>query len=230
MKLASPIPLRSGVVGLHAFKKGPVPAILHRGIHRQSITHAPAGRRRICAAASSQSTLKVPIELVEIQAFLLWEEQGQPEGLSPEEQVAVFEEAAAQLQAEVMRGTALDEIRHRFGLPVEGNGPVSDMPPVVVTPLAPKTTAPTKEAPRPPPPPPKSAPATAPPPPAAAPPPPPKEAPRPPPPPPKSAPAPAPPPPAAAPPPPPKEAPRPPPPPPKSAPAPAPPPPAAAPP
>ncbi|KAL6851874.1 hypothetical protein ACP4OV_020059 [Aristida adscensionis] len=66
----------------------------------------------------SQSTVAevpegLPEELVQVQAYIRWEQAGKP-NYSPEKQLVEFEEARKQLQAELDKGTSIDQLRKKI--------------------------------------------------------------------------------------------------------------------
>jgi len=68
------------------------------------------------------SQVKVPEELVNIRAYVRWEEAGKPENMPPEWQQAEFDKARLDVQLEVLQGTPLNTIRRRFNIKtVEGD-------------------------------------------------------------------------------------------------------------
>ena len=59
--------------------------------------------------------LQVPESLIQIRAFVRWEEAGKPDNMSPEWQQEEFIKATRDLQFEVHGGTTLNTIRKRYG-------------------------------------------------------------------------------------------------------------------
>ena len=75
------------------------------------------------AASSSLSNgidvldlIDVPLELVQIRAYVRWEEAGKPEGMPPDWQQAEFARALEDLRMEIIEGVSLNEIRRRFNM------------------------------------------------------------------------------------------------------------------
>ena len=75
------------------------------------------------AASSSLSNgidvldlIDVPLELVQIRAYVRWEEAGKPEGMPPDWQQAEFARALEDLCMEIIEGVSLNEIRRRFNM------------------------------------------------------------------------------------------------------------------
>ncbi|XP_043704280.1 alpha-glucan water dikinase, chloroplastic-like isoform X1 [Telopea speciosissima] len=60
-----------------------------------------------------KSKSKIPDDLVQIQAYIRWEKAGKP-NYSPDLQLKEFEEARKELQAELDKGSSLDEIRKKI--------------------------------------------------------------------------------------------------------------------
>ncbi|KAJ4960809.1 hypothetical protein NE237_020719 [Protea cynaroides] len=60
-----------------------------------------------------ESKSKIPDDLIQTQAFIRWEKAGKP-NYSPDKQLKEFEEARQELQAELDKGTSLDEIRKKI--------------------------------------------------------------------------------------------------------------------
>lgn len=91
-----------------------------------------AGRGTAAAAAARAPALglapkevldaiQVPSELVEVRAYVRWEEAGMPSDTTDEWQRREYDEALLDLKVELLRGTTMNEIRARYKMsPVEG--------------------------------------------------------------------------------------------------------------
>ena len=65
--------------------------------------------------------IEVPAELVEVRAYVRWEEAGMPSDTTDEWQRREYDEALLDLKVELLRGTTMNEIRARYEMsPVEG--------------------------------------------------------------------------------------------------------------
>ena len=65
--------------------------------------------------------IQVPSELVEVRAYVRWEEAGMPSDTTDEWQRREYDEALLDLKVELLRGTTMNEIRARYKMsPVEG--------------------------------------------------------------------------------------------------------------
>ncbi|KAA8529608.1 hypothetical protein F0562_034292 [Nyssa sinensis] len=60
-----------------------------------------------------ESKNKIPVDLLQIQAYIRWERAGKP-NYSPDQQLIEFEEARKDLQIELEKGTSLDEIQKKL--------------------------------------------------------------------------------------------------------------------
>uniref|UniRef100_A0ACD6AE84 Uncharacterized protein n=1 Tax=Avena sativa TaxID=4498 RepID=A0ACD6AE84_AVESA len=89
---------------------------LNRGVPleklRVRLTKTPESSERNIPASQSTTT-KVPEELVQVQAYIRWEKAGKP-NYSPEKQLVEFEEARKELQAELDKGTSIDQLRKKI--------------------------------------------------------------------------------------------------------------------
>ncbi|KAM0827910.1 hypothetical protein ACQ4PT_067884 [Festuca glaucescens] len=89
---------------------------LNRGVPlgklRARLTKTPESSERD-APASQTTTTKVPEELVQVQSYIRWEKAGKP-NYSPEKQLVEFEEARKELQAELDKGTSIDQLRKKI--------------------------------------------------------------------------------------------------------------------
>lgn len=66
--------------------------------------------------------MEVPRDLIQIRAYVRWEEAGKPENTTPEWQASEFKAAALDLKREVANGLSLNAIRKRYGqAPVDGD-------------------------------------------------------------------------------------------------------------
>ena len=90
-----------------------------------------AGRGTAAAAARAPAlglapkevldAIQVPSELVEVRAYVRWEEAGMPSDTTDEWQRREYDEALLDLKVELLRGTTMNEIRARYKMsPVEG--------------------------------------------------------------------------------------------------------------
>eukprot|EP00897_Mesotaenium_endlicherianum_P000721 jgi/Mesen1/1064/ME000123S00237 len=86
------------------------------------------------------STIVLPEELVQVQAYLRWERNGK-QSYSPEKEKEEYEKGRSELQNEVANGTSVGELRNRL----LGGGSSSDSPPPSPPPAAER--APEPEAP-----------------------------------------------------------------------------------
>ena len=66
--------------------------------------------------------IDVPLELVQIRAYVRWEEAGKPEGMPAEWQAAEFARALDDVRVELVEGTPLNEIRRKFNVMTVNNG------------------------------------------------------------------------------------------------------------
>jgi len=65
--------------------------------------------------------IQVPPELVEVRAYVRWEEAGMPSDTTDEWRRREYDEALLDLKVELLRGTTMNEIRARYKMsPVEG--------------------------------------------------------------------------------------------------------------
>ena len=65
--------------------------------------------------------IEVPAELVEVRAYVRWEEAGMPSDTTDEWRRREYDEALLDLKVELLRGTTMNEIRARYEMsPVEG--------------------------------------------------------------------------------------------------------------
>jgi len=60
------------------------------------------------------SQIEIPTDLIEIRAFVRWEEAGKPEDTSPEWQAAEYARARLDLQLEALSGVSLNDMRRRY--------------------------------------------------------------------------------------------------------------------
>ena len=74
------------------------------------------------ATDSPLDLIDVPLELVQIRAYVRWEEAGKPEGMPAEWQAAEFARALDDLRVELVEGTPLNEIRRKFNVMTVNNG------------------------------------------------------------------------------------------------------------
>ena len=74
------------------------------------------------SADSPLDVIDVPLELVQIRAYVRWEEAGKPEGMPAEWQAAEFARALDDLRHELIEGTPLNEIRRRYNVMTVNNG------------------------------------------------------------------------------------------------------------
>lgn len=84
---------------------------------------AAAARAPALALAPKEvlDAIQVPSELVEVRAYVRWEEAGMPSDTTDEWQRREYDEALLDLKVELLRGTTMNEIRARYKMsPVEG--------------------------------------------------------------------------------------------------------------
>ncbi|KAL5200732.1 hypothetical protein ABZP36_021935 [Zizania latifolia] len=90
---------------------------LNRGVSleklRAKLTKTPEANESDTPASKSTTTTKVPEELVQIQSYIRWEKAGKP-NYPPEKQLVEFEEARKELQAELDKGTSIEELRKKI--------------------------------------------------------------------------------------------------------------------
>ncbi|KAG8075969.1 hypothetical protein GUJ93_ZPchr0006g42774 [Zizania palustris] len=77
---------------------------------RAKLTKTPEASESDTPASKSTTTTKVPEELVQIQSYIRWEKAGKP-NYAPEKQLVELEEARKELQAELDKGTSIEELR-----------------------------------------------------------------------------------------------------------------------
>ena len=66
-------------------------------------------------------SIEVPAELVQVRAYVRWEEAGMPEDTTEEWRQSEYDEALLDLKIELLRGTTMNELRARYKMePVEG--------------------------------------------------------------------------------------------------------------
>ncbi|AQK82749.1 alpha-glucan water dikinase 1 chloroplastic isoform X1 [Zea mays] len=65
------------------------------------------------SSASRMPIGKLPEDLVQVQAYIRWEQAGKP-NYPPEKQLVEFEEARKELQAEVDKGISIDQLRQKI--------------------------------------------------------------------------------------------------------------------
>ena len=78
------------------------------------------------AARRARDAIDVPTRLVEIRAFVRWEEAGKPENTSEEWRAAEFVAAREDLELEIISGASLNDIRRRFDAETAGDGDDGD--------------------------------------------------------------------------------------------------------
>ncbi|XP_019438469.1 PREDICTED: alpha-glucan water dikinase 2 isoform X2 [Lupinus angustifolius] len=71
----------------------------------------------------SHSDFSIPKELIESKAYSLWESKGRPKS-TPQQQKQHYEDALRELQNQLSKGLALNELRNSY--PTEGVKPVTD--------------------------------------------------------------------------------------------------------
>ncbi|CEG01373.1 Pyruvate phosphate dikinase,PEP/pyruvate-binding [Ostreococcus tauri] len=91
-------------------------AAARRGRRAIAARVAPGDRAR-AREAIDLDAIDVPRDLVQIRAYVRWEEAGKPEDTSADWRALEFERAREDLRRECARGTTLNEIRRRYGQP-----------------------------------------------------------------------------------------------------------------
>lgn len=119
-----------GLIKAHPAARGRTP--IARGAPRVARrTRCDARRGNASSSASSVAIeftaeeldrVEVPRDLIQIRAYVRWEEAGKPENTTPEWQASEFKAAALDLKREVANGLSLNAIRKRYGqAPVDGD-------------------------------------------------------------------------------------------------------------
>ncbi|XP_040380962.1 alpha-glucan water dikinase, chloroplastic [Oryza brachyantha] len=90
---------------------------LNRGVSLEKLqaklTKTPEESESNAPASGSTRAPKVPEELVQVQAYIRWEKAGKP-NYPPEKQLVEFEEARKELQAELDKGTSIEQLRKKI--------------------------------------------------------------------------------------------------------------------
>ena len=88
----------------------------------QTASSARAEPKRETRALSSAAEVEIPKDLVDIRAYVRWEDAGKPEDTPPEWQATENAMARLDLQIEVLEGATLNDIRRRYNQePVAGD-------------------------------------------------------------------------------------------------------------
>jgi len=118
----------------HAFRGRPVArsAARLRAVPRrqaaQCATATDGGREVSAVPESVLRRIEVPEILIQIRAFVRWEEAGKPEDMPPEWQAAEYKLAIEDLQRELASGVSLNTIRRRYNQPtVDGDDEPMDL-------------------------------------------------------------------------------------------------------
>uniref|UniRef100_A0A0E0LBX9 Uncharacterized protein n=1 Tax=Oryza punctata TaxID=4537 RepID=A0A0E0LBX9_ORYPU len=77
---------------------------------RAKLTKTPEATESNAPSSESTVTTKLPEDLVQVQAYIRWEKAGKP-NYAPEKQLVEFEEARKELQAELDKGTSVEQLR-----------------------------------------------------------------------------------------------------------------------
>ena len=97
-------------------------AISSAGEQQQRRQQQGSAYNRYSSADSPLDVIDVPLEIVQIRAYVRWEEAGKPEGMPAEWQAAEFARALDDLRHELIEGTPLNEIRRRYNVMTVNNG------------------------------------------------------------------------------------------------------------